>query len=129
MTLLLAAILTLGPAVPVAHLPEFAFENFDGRPITHALFEGKTTIVVPTYARCVFACPLVTSLLSQLDADLGAPDHVQYLHVSIQPEADTTEEIVRHFTDHEIDPGRDRRWLFANGPAGAIQRFLAETGI
>lgn len=133
MTALLASVLgfslALGPASPGARLPDFALENFDGIPITHAVFEGKTTIVVPTYAKCVFACPIVTSLLTLLDAELGAPDHVQYLHVSIQPEDDTADEILRHFDNHEIDASRDRRWLFANGPTEEIQRLLASTGI
>ena len=125
----LVTALALGPTVSVTDLPVLGFENFDGRPITNAVFEGKTTIVVPTYARCVFACPIITSLLTLLDAELGAPDHVQYLHVSIQPDADTAVEIEDHFEDHEIDADRDRRWLFANGPADEIQRFLAATGI
>ncbi len=126
---ILALGLAPGPPPDVAALPDFALENFDGRPITNAVFEGKTTIVVPTYAKCVFACPIVTLLLTQLDAELGAPDHVQYLHVSIQPEADTADEILSHFEDHQIDADRDRRWLFANGPPTEIQRLLAATGI
>jgi protein SCO1/2 len=129
MTLLLALALALGPTLGTLDFPVFALENFDGRAITNSTFEGRTTIVVPTYAKCVFACPIVTLLLSQLDAELGAPEDVQYLHVSIQPGADTADEILNHFEDHEIDPIRDPRWLFANGPAEAIQRFLATAGI
>jgi protein SCO1/2 len=133
MTLLVATILALGlalePAPDIVALPDFALENFDGRPITNAVFEGRTTVVVPPYAKCVFACPIVTLLLTQLDAELGAPDHVQYLHVSIQPEEDTVDEILSHFENHEIDASRDRRWFFANGPPTEIQRLLAATGI
>ena len=129
MTRLLAAFLLFAPALQGDGLPDFAFVNFDGRPITTSLFEGKTTVVVPTYAKCVFACPIVTLLLTQLDDELGAPDHVQYLHVSVQPEEDTADEILAHYDDHEIDVERDRRWLFANGPPDAIRDFLAETGI
>jgi protein SCO1 len=133
MTFLVATILALGlalePTSDVVALPDFALENFDGRPITNAVFREKTTIVVPTYAKCVFACPIVTLLLTQLDTELGAPDHVQYLHVSIQPEEDTADEIRGHFENHDIDASRDRRWLFANGPPTEIQRLLAATGI
>ncbi|MEO2198631.1 MAG: SCO family protein [bacterium] len=127
--LLLALLLALGPPHQTAPLPDFALENFDGRPLTNAVFKGKRTVVVPTYAKCVFACPIVTLLLAQLDAELGAPDDVQYLHVSIQPTEDTAEEISSHFADHEIDAASDDRWLFANGPPDAIARFLDGAGI
>jgi protein SCO1/2 len=124
----LTTVAALGTALGPAELPPFAFENYDGRSITSATFEGKTTIVVPTYAKCVFACPMVTFLLTELDRQIGSPETVQYLHLSIQPDEDTAEEILSHFDDHEIDRA-DRRWLFANGPASRIEQFLDDTGI
>ncbi len=127
--LLATGIAMLAVSAGSADLPTFVLENYDGRPITNASFEGKTTIVVPTYAKCVFACPVVTFFLTQLDEQLGAPDGVQYLHVSIQPEEDTAEEILSHFEKLEIDARRDPRWLFANAPVAGIQAFLDELGI
>lgn len=128
---LAAATLLLAPATGRAQagLPEFTFQNFDGRPITTASLMDKTTIVAPTYAKCIFACPVITFFLAELDAELGAPDHIQYLHVSVQPEEDTADEILSHFEKHEIDATRDRRWLFANGPTADIHAFLTELGI
>ena len=129
MKALLAVTLVLAAQIAAPDLPTFEFENYDGRFVTHAVFEGKTTIVVPTYAKCVFACPLVTLRLTQLDEAVGAPPGLQYLHVSIQPEEDTAEEIESHFGDHEIDADNDRRWLFVNAPGDEIRRFLDHTGI
>jgi cytochrome oxidase Cu insertion factor (SCO1/SenC/PrrC family) len=129
MKTLLAVTLVLTAVVPALDLPSFEFENYDGRVITSAVFKGKTTIVVPTYAKCIFACPMITFLLTQFDRDLGAPENLQYLHVSIQPEEDTAEEILSHFDDHEIDAANDRRWLFVNGPEENIRQFLDHTGI
>jgi cytochrome oxidase Cu insertion factor (SCO1/SenC/PrrC family) len=126
---LLAVTLVLMASIARPDLPSFEFENYDGRVVTSAVFEGKTTIVVPTYAKCVFACPLITFRLTQLDEALGAPADLQYLHVSIQPEEDTTEEVLSHFDDHEIDAANDRRWLFVNAPANEIRKFLGHTGI
>jgi cytochrome oxidase Cu insertion factor (SCO1/SenC/PrrC family) len=120
----------LGLAAPSSdRLPAFVLENYDGRPITLETLAGTTTLVVPTYAKCVAACPVVTFFLQQLDDALGAPAHVRYLLVSVQPTEDTRAEIVSHFEKHEIDPAADPRWLFANGPTGPIDRFLAEAGI
>ncbi len=129
MKTLLAVTLALTASIQARDLPSFEFENYDGRAVTSASFEGKTTIVVPTYAKCIFACPMITFLLTKLDTELGVPDNVQYLHVSIQPEEDTAEEILSHFDDHEIDAVHDRRWLFVNGPEDGIRRFLDQTGI
>ena len=129
MNTLLAVTIGLTASIAPPDLPSFEFENHDGRVITNAVFEGKTTIVVPTYAKCVFACPLITFRLTQLDEALGAPADLQYLHVSIQPEEDTAEEILSHFDDHAIDAVNDRRWLFVNAPGKDIRRFLDHTGI
>ena len=65
MKVVLAAALVLMPSIQGRYLPSFEFENYDGRVLTNASFEGKTTIVVPTYAKCIFACPMVTFLLTQ----------------------------------------------------------------
>jgi len=129
MKTVLAAALVLAASTQASELPPFEFENFDGRVVTNAAFEDKTTIVIPTYAKCIFACPLITSRLTQLDDALGEPSDLQYLHVSIQPEEDTADEILSHFDDHEIDVARDPRWLFVNAPGDGIRRFLDQTGI
>lgn len=129
MKTVLAVTLVLTASIDARDLPSFELVNYDGRVVTSAVFEGKTTIVVPTYARCIFACPLITFLLRELDKTLDAPENLQYLHVSIQPEEDTATEILRHFDDHEIDAAHDRRWLFVNGSETGIRQFLDQTGI
>ena len=112
-----------------ASFPAFALRNFDGREISSASLEGSTVAIVPTYAKCIFACPMVTFFLTELDKKLGSPENVRYLHVSVQPEEDTAAEILDHFEEHGIDAEGDRRWLFANGPPGAIQDLLEELGV
>lgn len=109
--------------------PVVALENFDGRPFSNASFEGKTTVVVPTYAKCIFACPMITFFLTELDKELGAPTDIQYLHVSVQPNEDTAEEILEHFEDHGIDPTADPRWLFINGPEPDVSELLSRLDV
>ena len=104
--------------------PAFALQNWDGRAITNASFEGKTTIVVPTYAKCVFACPMITLFLTELDKELGASEDVQYLHISVNPHDDTAEEIRSHWDKHAIDAEADPRWLFANASEESIDGLL-----
>jgi len=119
----------LSAVLALSLFPPFTLENFDGHAVSEAIFEGKATVVVPTYAKCVIACPLVTLLLQSLDESLGSPGKVQYLHLSVNPDADTEEEIRLHFEKHELDPELDRRWLFANGPTSEMHELLGELGV
>jgi cytochrome oxidase Cu insertion factor (SCO1/SenC/PrrC family) len=121
--------LTIGAPPDIEPFPAFALENFDGRAFSNATFKGKTTIVIPTYAKCVFACPMITFFLTELDKQLGSPADVQYAHVSVQPTEDTADEILEHFEEHGIDSKRDPRWLFINGPTEEVLRFLADTDV
>jgi protein SCO1/2 len=125
----LAATLLFASPLRGQDLPRFELDNFDGRPVTNATLLGRTTIVVPTFAKCVFACPMITLLLTELDKELGSLPKMQYLHISVQPEEDSPEEIRMHFAKHDIDAEADPRWLFASGPAGEIERLLVETGV
>ncbi len=130
--LVIALGLALTAAVPplaagsLTPLPPFELDNWDGRTLTGASLEGKTTLVAFTYAKCVYACPMITFRLKDLDGELGSPQDVSYLHVSVNPAADTRREILKHFKKHEIDPRKDPRWLFANGPEDKIAKLLAE---
>jgi len=116
-------------AVPTEQLPDFELQNWNGERLSRRSFEGHTTIVAFTYAKCVFACPMLTFLLRELDNDLGKPADIRYLHVSVNPQEDTAAEILDHFADHDIDPRQDPRWLFVNGPIDALESFVAAAGI
>ena len=67
---------------------------------------------------------MITFFLTELDKELGAPEDVQYLHVSVNPRDDTAEEIRSHWDKHAIDAEADPRWLFANASEGAIGGLL-----
>jgi protein SCO1/2 len=116
-------------ALPAQTLPPFDLENWDGTSVSTASLRGKTTIVTYTFAKCVFACPMITFLLKELDQEIGNPAELRYLHISVNPAEDTGEEILTHFLKHDIDPREDPRWLFLNGPEAGITQLLAEVGI
>ncbi len=127
----LLALVWLGGAVVCSaqELPEFELRNWDGAPVSNGSFEGATTIVAFTYAKCIFACPMITFKLGDLDRDLDRPPSIRYLHISVNPADDTAEEILLHFAKHDIDPRQDPRWMFVNGPQAALSEMLAELGI
>jgi protein SCO1/2 len=115
--------------VEAGSLPEFALTNWDGRTITPDSLKGKTTLMVFTYARCVFGCPMITYQLQELDRELGSPADLNFLHISVNPDLDTPEEILLHFKKHGIDPRTDARWLFLSGPADRMPLVLKDYGI
>jgi protein SCO1/2 len=110
-------------------LPEFSLVNWDGRRITRETLRDKRTVLAFTYAKCELACPILTSQLTSLDGSIESPPDVVYLHVSVNPADDTSEEIHRHFTAHGIDPEKDTRWLFARGEEADIHRLLERFGV
>ncbi len=115
--------------LPAETLPQFELTNWDGRKVSADSLKGKTTILVFTYARCVFACPMVTYQLKELDSEIGSPLDLNFLHISVNPALDTPEEILKHFQKHDIDPGQDRRWLFLTGTEAEVAPVLADFGI
>ena len=114
---------------PAQELPEFELRNWDGVEVSNVSLEGATTIVAFTYAKCIFACPMITFQLGDLDRELESPPGIRYLHVSVNPAEDTAEEILLHFAKHDIDPRQDSRWMFVNGPQPALAEMLADLGI
>jgi len=112
-----------------AGFPPFRLTNWDGREISLESLRGNRSIVVFTFARCVYGCPLITQYLKDLDTALGRPGDLRFVHVSVNPADDTPEEILNHFRKFEIDPAEDPRWLFLNGPADRIETMLTENGV
>jgi protein SCO1/2 len=110
-------------------LPGFELRNWDGELVSNESLRGATTIVAFTYAKCIFACPMITFQLADLDQDLGSPTDVRYLHVSVNPADDSPEEILLHFAKHDIGPRQDPRWMFINGPEAPLSRMLADLEI
>ena len=119
----------IGGVARAQDLPRFELRNWDGTVVSNSSLLGSTTIVAVTYAKCIFACPMLTFQLVELDRALGSPEDLRYLHVSVNPQDDTAEEILLHFERHDIDPRQDPRWLFVNGPEGDLSRLLEELEI
>ncbi len=132
--LLLGAAGAVSPALvaalsPGASAPAYELTNWDGKRISSDSLRGSHTIVAFTYAKCIRACPMLTYQLKGLDRRLGHPADVKYVHISVNPSADTAEEILEHFRKHEIDPRTDRRWLFLAGDEKEVEAVLSDYDI
>lgn len=56
-------------------------------------YEGRYLLMFFGYTRCPDVCPFTLSRLAQLYRDLGEPDDVQVVMVTIDPEHDTPEAV------------------------------------
>ncbi len=109
--------------------PQFSLDNWDGVEVTLQSLNGTPSVVVFTYAKCLYGCPMVTYYLKDLDKSLGSPDDLRFVHISVNPSDDTAEEIQKHFRKFGIDPEKDPRWLFLTGPPECNASVLEENGI
>jgi protein SCO1/2 len=110
-------------------IPEFRLTNLDGRTVTNDSLRGRPTILVFTYAKCDFACPMVTFMLKSLDEELSSPTNLNFAHITVNPILDTPEELLKHFKDHEIDPIKDPRWLFLTGSESETDSVLSDFNV
>lgn len=62
---------------------------------THRLadWQGKLVLVFFGYANCPDVCPLTMAKLARIYEDLGAPEDLQVIMVTVDPERDTAEQI------------------------------------
>jgi protein SCO1/2 len=95
--------------------PDFSLENWDGAKVSMQALKGKTVVLTFSYAYCSGLCPIITGRLFFLDAAINEPKDVVYLHVSIDPDADTPERRKNYFGLYGIDPVKDKRWMFVSG--------------
>lgn len=78
---------------PEGHtIPRFAFTNLDGREFSHRDVAGKVCIVDYFFTHCPTICPIMSSQMARLQAQIGERGL-------------TTEEIV--LLSHTVDPKRD----------------------
>ncbi len=100
---------------------ELALNGHDGKPRTLADFRGKAVLVFFGYTHCPDVCPTTLADAAQALKALGKDgDRVQVLFVTVDPERDTPEVLVRYV------PAFDARFLGLHGDAAAIQKAAKE---
>lgn len=79
---------------PVESRPDvsgLSLVNGDGQPMTLGAFEGDVVLVYFGYTRCPDVCPLTMGRLAKAYEDLGAPDDLDVVMITVDPEHDTPE--------------------------------------
>ncbi len=69
----------------------------DGKTVTFpGTWQGKTLLVFFGYANCPDVCPLTMAELAKIYRDLGEPEDVQVVMVTVDPSRDTPERIQQY---------------------------------
>ena len=105
---------------PGEEVPDFAFTNQDGKPVSIKQFRGKVLMVTFIYTRCPFAdfCPRMSSNFESIYKQIGSDPSLADIHllsVSFDPEHDKPK-VLRDYgfsVAHTRDAALFRRWQFA----------------
>lgn len=106
-------------------MPDFAFENQDGEPVTLESLRGQVVLFTAVYATCTKTCPMMLAQIRTV-VDALTPEERQGLVVvafSLSPEADSRE--LRAMTAR-IYGMKAPRFHFVNGVPAEVERVLDE---
>jgi protein SCO1/2 len=90
-------------ALPAKQAPAIHLRNYLGQPVTLSQYRGKAVLVTFLYANCPDICPLIASNLRVALNMLGKRDsQVQVIAVSVDPRGDTSANVAKFVSDHEM---------------------------
>jgi len=99
-----------------------------GETIALSVYAGKPVLISMFYASCPMACPMLIADVTALEDKLTAEERagLRVLLVSLDPEADTPEELRGVVERHVIDQSR---WRLASPPEPRVRDIAALLGI
>jgi protein SCO1/2 len=103
---------------PEGHtIPRFAFTNLDGREYSHRDADGKVRIVDYFFTHCPTICPIMSSQMARLQAQIAerglTNDEIVLLSHTVDPKRDTPERLRGYAERIGADTAG---WKFLTGP-------------
>jgi len=102
--------------------PEFALTDQNGTPQTHALLEGRYTVVDFVFTHCPLACPGMTGRMAEMQ-DTLAGTGVRFASFSLDPENDTPEKLREWAANFGADFST---WSLLTGDREAIWNIVSQ---
>jgi protein SCO1 len=119
---------TLAPGDP---LPDAAFIDQEGQPLSMHDLRGRPLVISFVYTRCPFVdfCPAVESRLADVQHRIAADATLAgttIVTVTIDPAHDTPSVLKRHAVERGIDT---KVWRLVTGPVAGVDRFGRQFGV
>jgi protein SCO1/2 len=108
----------------LGEVPRFSLTERNGKPVTKDDLTGHLTVVDFIFTTCRGICPTMTANMSELYQLYKSSDKVHFLSISVDPDRDSLEVLLRYANDHGVT---DNRWLFARGALVDVA-YLMEKG-
>lgn len=115
------------PGTSLYQLPA-SLETSEGSSMALSDFRGRPLIVAMFYSHCTSVCPLLTSQLQRLVAQLSPAQQrrIRVLMVSFDSVRDTPEALRAFKAEHHIEDGN---WVLARASATDVRALAAALGI
>jgi protein SCO1/2 len=104
-------------------VPEFSLVDQRGRAVGREVMEGRIAVVNFFFVSCSGICPGMTRNLMAVQEAFAEDERVVMLSHSVQPEADTPEQLAKYGSDRGVDP---ERWRLLTGAPEEILRLGRE---
>lgn len=111
---------------PLFSLPQFTLTQQNGHPFPSTRLRGKTSIVDFVFTRCAGPCPMLTSRMAQLQAQIDqhpGRDRIRLVTITVDPDYDTPAVLSEYAALAHADPDR---WFFLTGTRDAAWRLVKD---
>ncbi|TGL60166.1 SCO family protein [Leptospira ognonensis] len=98
-------------------IPEISLTSHLNAPFNRNMFLGKYSLVTFFYAKCTGICPLITRNIKNFFPSIKNQPLVQVLSISVNPEVDTVEELLKFRKVYKIE---QKNWLHLTGSKALI---------
>lgn len=107
-------------------MPAFHLVDQEGRPVSDTDFAGRPLLVGFIFTTCDDICPMVTSQMRTVQAELAAAgllDRARMLSISVDPERDTPAALAHYAEEYGIETGS---WRLATGDPEHVRGVVVD---
>ena len=97
--------------------------NYDGTEVSLGQLKGKVWVAGYMYTDCPSGCLGLAEYLKQLNQEIGAPDDLQLVSISLNPKEDTPEKITGWVEERGVDLPN---WWFLTGEEDKIRNYMRD---
>ncbi len=100
-------------------VPEFELVSQTGQKVTLASLKGHVWIADTIFTQCQGPCPMMTSKMRRVAAEVAAVPAIRIVSVTVDPAHDTPEALLGYSKSFHANP---EQWLFLTGAPEVLNR-------